>query len=322
MAEKARGQFQRVRNRRTMMACGSQPTACKQHGVHQLVTAQTDQGQPLEFAEPAVDPQVEKTREIFQLVRKKHGVHQLVTVKLAQADQGQSLVSADPAVDPHVEDAYVDAMCNSVAEDLSTDLIHALEYWSSEAPTMATCEVTEPDDMRKLYLHMINSDPNKVLQKLAVPLKNKLLQSSRGAVLMEGPGMPIRLSQVNPLHSELLLEREAFCLGRFPSCDVQLDKDDATLSRIHMCMFNLPGALVIVDGWSTNGTHVTLEGEQHVKIDAKDCVCVVPHGQPVALQLGNQRLLLNTHQTSSATQAKSLQNSPLPPKNKLFCCGM
>jgi len=192
LAEKAWGNLKHVRQRRMMTACGE--------------TSQLDQEQPLTLLRARLCKMMTPRGSLAEPC-KRYGDDELVTVRPAQADLDQPLASAEPPVDLQAEDAYVDAMCNNAAEDLSTDLSHALEHWPSEATTMASCALTESNAMRKLYLHMISTNPSEVLEKLAVPLKNKLLQSSGGALVMDGPGIPIRLSQGFRHCSEQVLEK-------------------------------------------------------------------------------------------------------------------
>jgi len=78
-------------------------------------------------------------------------------------------------------------------------------------------------------------------------------------------------------------------------CDVQLlDRYDLQSSRIHFCIFNLPGCILVVDGWSVSGTSLQLHGEQQpFSNDTSGFLFLVPHGTPATLQVGSQRLLIN-----------------------------
>jgi len=78
-------------------------------------------------------------------------------------------------------------------------------------------------------------------------------------------------------------------------CDVQLlDRYDLQSSRIHFCIFNLPGGILVVDGWSVSDTSVQLHGEEQPFCnDATRFLFLLPHGTPATLQVGSQRLLIN-----------------------------
>jgi len=162
---------------------------------------------------------------------------------------------------------------------------------------MASCSLPPSTNVRNLYLKMISNNAGLILETLAVPLKQKLLQNSSGAVLLEGSRTPIKICQGWTSTSDcLVVEKEAFCIGCHTMCDVQLlDGYDLQSSRIHLCMFNLPRGIIVVDDWSVSRTSVELQGEEQTLCsDATGgFLFLLPHGTPATLQVGSQRLLIN-----------------------------
>jgi len=222
---------------------------------------------------------------------------QLESDKCLQQEQDHGGHDLDPMLELAAKDDELDQLCHSIAEDLSTSLIHSLEYaQSDESTTMPSCSLPPSTNLRKLYLHMISNNAGLILETLAVPLKQKLLQNSSGAALLEGSWTPIKISQGWTSASDcLVVEKEAFCVGRHTMCDVQLlDSNDLRSSRIHLCIFNLPGGILVVDGWSISSTSVALQGdEQTLCNDVMGSVFLVPHGKTAKLLVGSQRLLIN-----------------------------
>jgi len=193
-------------------------------------------------------------------------------------------------------DVPLDQLCHSVAEDLTASLSHNLGYAEMDDSTRASHSLPPPANYRKLYLAMMMTNPGRVLEMLAIPLKQKLLQSSVGAVLLEGSRAPIKIGQGRTFASDCqVVTKEAFCIGRHKACDVQLwDKGDTKASRIHACIFNMPRYILVVDGWSYTGSSVEIEGEDRAYCNqATGFLVLLPHGTPATLLVGSQRLLIN-----------------------------
>jgi len=151
----------------------------------------------------------------------------------------------------------------------------------------------EEESMRQLYLQCIETDPDIILAEIAVPLKEELLQTEAGAELMQGTCEAVVVSSRG---AAVTVEKEAFAVGRQGTCDVAL-VGCLDVSRIQFWVFNLPGGLMVVDGWSCSGTAVQArESDCHELASSKPGsrrAFVVPHGEAVALQVGQQTVSLN-----------------------------
>lgn len=221
---------------------------------------------------------------------------QLETDECLQQKQEQGGTDPDPMLELAAMADELDLLCHGAAEELSTSVIHSLEFAQSDDSTMVSCSLPPSANLRKLYLNMLNNKDGRILETLATPLKERLLQHSSGAVLMEGSRAPIRISQGwTSTHDCMVVEKEAFCIGRHAMCDVQLlDQQDLQSSRIHLCIFNLPKCILVVDGWSVTGTSVQFQGEKQTFCNhATGSLLLVPHGIPARLQVGSQCLLIN-----------------------------
>jgi len=126
----------------------------------------------------------------------------------------------------------------------------------------------------------------------AEPLKNRFMRTCGGATLIAGPRKPITIRFENGRTHDMVLNKDTFCIGRQPTCEVPLNTDMA-VSRIHLCVFNFPGRILVVDGWSLSGTVIEYGGGQVSETHAEGSLFVVPHGQPAALRIGSSRILIN-----------------------------
>lgn len=286
------------------MVCGSRANVqldndeCFQHKQHQV-------GHDL-------DPMLE-------FVAADENLDQLLNVQLEndacfQHKQDQGGNDLDPMLELIAVDENLDQLCHSVAEDLSMSLIHSLEYAHSDENTMASHSPPSSGNLRKLYLNMVSDNACRILEMLAAPLKQKLLQNSFGAELLQGSRAPIRISQGCTSTSDcLVIEKEAFSIGRHTICDVQLlDRHDLQCSRIHLCIFNLPRCILVVDGWSITGTSVELRAEEQAfSNNTPGFLCLVPHGTPATLHVGSQRLHINPAQDGKSSPYEFAQGSKL-----------
>jgi len=198
----------------------------------------------------------------------------------------------------HFGDEDLDNLSCSFAEDVSCAVEQSLERAGSSISTACSCPLQPTLHLRQLYLAMISTKPHLIFEILAVPLKDRLLHKSCHAVL-EGPRLPIRVNSQRAGWSEQVLDKEAFCIGRANTCEVQLDEHDTTCSRIHMCVFNLPGSIILVDGWSYSSTKLEYDGELTASPHGTSCVFLVPHGKPAILYIGREMILINSKRVES-----------------------
>jgi len=141
-------------------------------------------------------------------------------------------------------------------------------------------------------------DPNRILANLAVPLKDKLLRQSTTNALLEGSQTPIRLLSRRNGSAEQVLLNDAFCIGRLQACEVQLDMCDLNCSRISLCVFNLPGSIVVVDGWSCSGSTLQVDGELMMATSGSQCLFLVPHGKTAILQISHEKIIINPRENN------------------------
>merc|ERR1719386_77599 len=111
----------------------------------------------------------------------------------------------------------------------------------------------EEEAMRRLYLHLIENDPDSIFRELAEPLKEDLMATPVGAQLLQGNPTDVTVGFEEACTT---VSKNIFSIGRWPICDVEVpanDKDEHRLvSRMHLWVFNLPGGLAVVDGWSAS----------------------------------------------------------------------
>merc|ERR1712048_1381527 len=85
------------------------------------------------------------------------------------------------------------------------------------------------------------------------------------------------------------MEKETFSVGRV-NCDVPTGSRDPHVSRMQCWVFNLPCAIILVDGWSLYGTWVVNRGESTDELPRsvphERRAFIIPHGEPVLLCLG------------------------------------
>eukprot|EP00427_Karlodinium_veneficum_P027461 CAMPEP_0169205030 /NCGR_PEP_ID=MMETSP1016-20121227/12303_1 /TAXON_ID=342587 /ORGANISM="Karlodinium micrum, Strain CCMP2283" /LENGTH=369 /DNA_ID=CAMNT_0009282155 /DNA_START=5 /DNA_END=1114 /DNA_ORIENTATION=+ len=151
--------------------------------------------------------------------------------------------------------------------------------------------------IRRFYKHCVKNDHCAIFQKLALPLKEALLQSEQGsnaAKLLIGQKSSINIWFDGSLH---VFEQEQITIGRLPDCDVSLHAKSKWVSRLHVWILNFPGGIVVIDGWSLHGTAVANEifagQESPSSVPNARRGFVIPHGQPVILKVGYEFLVLN-----------------------------
>jgi len=191
----------------------------------------------------------------------------------------------------HDEDGYLDDLAFYIAQELSNALVQGICRQKPDGSATVSCPLVSSQTLRKLHLFMTAKSTSNILAKLAVPLKDELLHAGFGAVVVEAPQKLLRL-QVQPGGPEQLIDKDAFCIGCLPSCEVQLDINDRTTSRIHICIFNMPGSIIVVDGWSWPGTGLQVGGKR-IPRRVTGSIFMVPHGTSAMLHVGKQRVLMN-----------------------------
>lgn len=178
----------------------------------------------------------------------------------------------------------------SVSQTISPGIGGSLAVASSALPKEAE------EAMRQLYLSMIESDPDAILQKLAVPFRDELARSSAGCKLLQ-PGC--QSVSVNVGDEVLVLDKDVFSVGRLDICDVTVPRSNGEdVSRIHCWIFNLSGGIVVVDGWSLAGTSlVDREGNDKdypKSLPHQRQAFIIPHGEAATLLIGrSMKVTLN-----------------------------
>mmetsp|Transcript_34858 Transcript_34858/g.110726 ORF Transcript_34858/g.110726 Transcript_34858/m.110726 type:complete len:216 (-) Transcript_34858:164-811(-) len=133
---------------------------------------------------------------------------------------------------------------------------------------------------------MILTDQERILHELALPMKEataEVWQPVRGAHSRE--------LQLACNHKVVAMDKEAFSIGRLPCCDVRTQEDNFEVSRMQCWVFNLPCAIVVVDGWSLCGT-LLLDDEDHSNVLPASSlgqrrVLLIPHDKPATLRLAD-----------------------------------
>jgi len=203
---------------------------------------------------------------------------------------GLNLNDTIPAV--HDEDADLDEIYFCIAEELSNAFVQGICCQRTDGSATVSCPLVRSDNLRKLHRLMVAESPSHILAKLTIPLKDELLYTGFGAIVMETQRKPLRL-QVQPGGSEQLIDKDAFCVGRLPACEVQLDVHNPSTSRVHICIFNMPGSIIVVDGWSWPGLCLEVGGKT-IPRRVTGSVFMVPHGMTAILHIGKQRVIMNT----------------------------
>lgn len=191
----------------------------------------------------------------------------------------------------HDEDEGLDHISVCVAEELSNALVQGIGCQKPNGSAPVSCPLGRSANLQKLHLLMVAERNSNILAKLISPFKDELLDAGFRAVVMDSPRNPLRI-QVQPGGSEQLVYKDAFCIGRLPACEVHLDINDPATSRIHICIFNMPGCIIVVDGWSWPGTRLEIGGKR-IPRRATGSIFMVPHGTTAMLHIGKQRVLIN-----------------------------
>jgi hypothetical protein len=177
-----------------------------------------------------------------------------------------------------------------VSETICTSMCETMSGHEHIHTSMASCVMPAEgeEEMRQLYLQMIVDSPEAILEELALPLKEALTASDTcSKSLLTGP----RRDVVVAVNQEVAtISKEAFSIGRMHSCDVLLDVLNTSVSRIQCWIFNFPGAIVVVDGWSLSGTALvnreTPGGEPLASLPHSRRAFMIPHSEAVTLQFG------------------------------------
>lgn len=187
-------------------------------------------------------------------------------------------------------------LCRAAAASISSSMNKTLAGQSGGRQLSVDCAMDEEEEeaLRALYLRCIDEDPDVILPKLAVPLKEELMHTELGQQLLQGPMQSVAVATMGQVEA---IEKETFSIGRRRSCDVCLPAQSQSVSRIHIWVFNLPGGIVLVDGWSCLGTFVmerenSEQGHQE-SCPGSRCAFVIPHGEAVTLRVGTEYLTLN-----------------------------
>eukprot|EP00451_Oxyrrhis_marina_P012555 CAMPEP_0204309124 /NCGR_PEP_ID=MMETSP0469-20131031/918_1 /ASSEMBLY_ACC=CAM_ASM_000384 /TAXON_ID=2969 /ORGANISM="Oxyrrhis marina" /LENGTH=264 /DNA_ID=CAMNT_0051288709 /DNA_START=87 /DNA_END=877 /DNA_ORIENTATION=- len=171
--------------------------------------------------------------------------------------------------------------------------------------------------VRKFYDDLMKSNPGEVLKQLAVPMKEELLRSAEGAVLLVGEPQTVVVAVGNSVTEQ---DKEVFSIGRHYDCDVQVP-DDLGVSRMNVWVFNFPGGLVVVDGWSLSGTRITgtsESAETMASIPGSRRTLVVPHDEPVSLRLGAKSVVTFNGKTCLICEEHP-RNAQLSCGHQAFC---
>jgi len=225
--------------------------------------------------------------------------HRLIRASPAKKQRRQLRLAAAATQPTHLgAPSHLRDLCTRAAVSLTQTMTRALteqRMWRTQATaggTVCRMEADEEEDMRRLYLLMVEDCPDQILMQLAMPLKEALLRSDAGLELLDGPAKEITLVAGGRAKT---CSKEIFSVGRKDTCDVQMQ--DPSVSRMHVWVFNLPGAIVVVDGWSCCGTRVTEwdadDQEPPRSVPGARCAFIVPHGAPAKLHLGQRGLTLN-----------------------------
>jgi len=189
------------------------------------------------------------------------------------------------------DDNLADVSCSFVDELWST-VFQTLQAADYSLSTTASCPLPSSPNLRKLYVYMITRDPNQILEGLAVPLKERFVHKSCQAFL-SGKSTPLRLSFDRSGIHEQVLDKDTFCIGRLKTCEVRLNSNNFSASRIHLCVFNMPGSIIMVDGWSWSGTKVEVGGEVMTAACGSPGVFLVPDEQLAVLHIGQESIFIN-----------------------------
>jgi hypothetical protein len=192
-----------------------------------------------------------------------------------------------------VSGVLVSYICEAISEstvtppsmrNMCSSSQHMPSFRCPSVSQVIPCE--QEEEIRKLYLAMIETTPEHILQELAAPLKEAF------ALNVQGSAHPERTQPVTALIGDSIVnvDKDVFSIGRSPLCDLQVNTDDKSVSRLNCWVFNLPNFVAIVDGWSLAGTAlVDRECSDEELLASKPRarrVFVVPHGEAATLRLG------------------------------------
>jgi len=142
--------------------------------------------------------------------------------------------------------------------------------------------------MRELYLKMIVSNPDAILQQLALPLKQEFALD--GAAL--GNVLPKPLELAVGSSTVTSHDKEAVSVGIASICDVRIPQTQAMVSRLQCWIFNLPAGILVVDGWSIGGTSLVASANRSADESGPASkphdrhVLMIPHGEATTIRLG------------------------------------
>jgi len=152
---------------------------------------------------------------------------------------------------------------------------------------------------------MVTESVSKVISMVTVPLKEELIHRGFEAIVMETPRKPLHLRS-QPDGAEQLIDKDVFCIGRLPGCEVQLDINDPATKNINICIFNMPGSIIVVDGWSWPGLRLKVGGKM-IPRRMTGSIFMVPHETVATLYMGKQQLVM-----CAAEDRTSITQMPLP----------
>jgi len=189
-----------------------------------------------------------------------------------------------------VHEQFVDEITFFVAEELSRALVQGICCQKPDGSVTVSCPLVRSENLQQLLHLIVAQKTSNILSKLTVPFMKELLHTGFGAVVMEAPRKPLML-EVQPTGSEQLIDEDAFCIGWLPACAVQLDVNEPSTSKIHICIFNMPGCIIVVDGWKGPGIRLEVGGKR-IPRRATGSIFMVPHGTAAVIHTGKQRVLI------------------------------
>mmetsp|Transcript_21491 Transcript_21491/g.52245 ORF Transcript_21491/g.52245 Transcript_21491/m.52245 type:complete len:265 (-) Transcript_21491:8-802(-) len=217
------------------------------------------------------------------------------------------------AAGPHMSDG--DA--REAASYLSRFASEAVSRASGGATSSVAWSPAGEAAVRKFYDRLMKSSPGEVLRQLALPMKEDLLRTAEGAVLLQGDPRTVTVAVGDSVTE---VDSEVFSIGRHYDCDIQV-QDDLSVSRMNVWVFNFPGGLVVVDGWSLSGTRVSgmpESAETMQSMPGARRTLVLPHDEPVSLLLGAKTVVTFNGKTCLICQ-ENPRNAQLSCGHQAFC---
>mmetsp|Transcript_126196 Transcript_126196/g.252080 ORF Transcript_126196/g.252080 Transcript_126196/m.252080 type:complete len:229 (-) Transcript_126196:89-775(-) len=178
----------------------------------------------------------------------------------------------------------------TVAEELTNALAQGIGPQHQDGNAMASCPLARSNSLQKLHLYMLAKGAPDILAKLAMFLKSELLHTGFRTDFIEGPQKPVTL-QIHPGAPKQIIMEDCFCIGRLPTGEVQVDIHGDPASKIYVCVFNLPGSVIVVDGWNCSGLRVEVAGRKIPK-RVTGSVFMIPHDTSFRLHVGKHCLLI------------------------------